>query len=61
LTIRKLKWGPLELDRAVDAGAEAIIHREHRHASKAELRRDLQRLPRARVLWVDDHPDWNRS
>lgn len=48
-----------QLESAVDASAAAVRNREGR-PDESRLRRYLARLPPARILWVDDHPEHNR-
>jgi CheY-like chemotaxis protein len=52
-------WRRAQLDRAVEAGARAIVSREQTIPDRGELRRELRALPRAHILWVDDHPEGN--
>jgi CheY-like chemotaxis protein len=58
-SITKLKlFGVIDLERAVDVMSQAVAEREGQ-PSAGKLRRDLQRLPNAKLLWVDDHPELN--
>lgn len=50
-----------QLERAVDASAEAVRTRgTDGRPDESRLRRYLARLPPARILWVDDNPGNNR-
>lgn len=59
LDIKKIKAGPFELERATEVAAAVVNDREKQPADKNRLQRDLQRLPLARILWVDDKPEGN--
>lgn len=55
-----VQWMRLEIERAVSSGTQAIAARETTRADPGELRRQFERMPRAKLLWVDDHPESNQ-
>jgi DNA-binding response OmpR family regulator len=61
LVIGVMAWARFEIERAVRAGAEAILARERSRADAATLRSQFVSMRRAKLLWVDDHPEGNRA
>lgn len=56
--ITRIQFSPTGI--AIDFLSAAIKEKENREASRAELERFAVRLPKIRILWVDDNPSNNQ-